>query len=607
MTALQKLLGVVLALIWLTVALLWWRVPSGAAPAGTRTAGTQLPDTPPEPIDSSAYANAQRLTALADDGAEQHLAQSALRLADHQLDLAFAMALRQLDAHPQALTVAGQAAQAHLEHAQAQLVADQRREASLVAAAAQKSTDDRDSLQDQLDLAHSQVELDKFEIDQANQDLEDAGGNLRRRIEAQVQEHEAAEHSSAGAGANAAVAARPAALPVGGLVRRFQTWRVLRQKEAALAAARTAALAQAGGLRVQRQSIVQTMATSTAAGAASSAGAGASPPAGGRPDTHQLLLQTRVRAADQNVLSLIDQRIAANLNLAQVFGQWAQLADQKQRDTLRTLLGGVALVVGLMLFLLSLDLWLHRLVGYSGGDRRQIETLRSVTRVGLQVVAVVAIALVLLGVPAQFATVLGLVGAGLTVALKDFIVAFIGWLVLMGKNGIRLGDWVEINGVSGEVIELGMFNTVLLETGHWSDAGHPTGRRVTFTNSFAIEGHYFNFSTTGQWLWDELQLTIPASRDPKPIVDTITKLVEKATAQGAREAEQEWQRAVPAQRGRQFSGLPGVNVRPVMGGVELSVRYITRANERFQLRANLYQAAVDLLGAREPAAPTASS
>ena len=218
MTALQKLLGVVLALVWLTVALLWWRVPSGAAPVGTRTAGTQLPDTPPEPIDSSAYANAQRLTALADDGAEQHLAQSALRLADHQLDLAFAMALRQLDAHPQALTVAGQAAQAHLEHAQAQLVADQRREASLVAAAAQKSTDDRDSLQDQLDLAHSQVELDKFEIDQANQDLEDAGGNLRRRIEAQVQKHEAAEHSSAGAGAgagagaNAAVAARPAAL-----------------------------------------------------------------------------------------------------------------------------------------------------------------------------------------------------------------------------------------------------------------------------------------------------------------------------------------------------------------------------------------------------------
>jgi len=102
------------------------------------------------------------------------------------------------------------------------------------------------------------------------------------------------------------------------------------------------------------------------------------------------------------------------------------------------------------------------------------------------------------------------------VALKDFIVGFLGWFVLMGKNGIRLGDWVEINGVTGEVVELGMFHTVLLETGNWTDSGHPTGRRVTFTNSYAIEGHYFNFSTSGQWMWDELQVVLPTGQDHIP-------------------------------------------------------------------------------------------
>ncbi len=141
-----------------------------------------------------------------------------------------------------------------------------------------------------------------------------------------------------------------------------------------------------------------------------------------------------------------------------------------------------------------------------------------------------------------------------------------------------------------------MFHTVLLETGNWSDAGHPTGRRVTFTNSFAIEGHYFNFSTSGQWLWDELTVVVPAGQDPYPIVNDITKQVAEATAESARQAEQEWQRAVPSQRGKTFSGTPGVSVKPVVGGVEIAVRYITRANERFQLRANLYQAAVHLLG-----------
>jgi small-conductance mechanosensitive channel len=258
----------------------------------------------------------------------------------------------------------------------------------------------------------------------------------------------------------------------------------------------------------------------------------------------------------------------------------------------------VLIVIGILIALLLLDGWLQHLLDRPKLDRRQVETLRSITRMSLRIVGVLIILLIVIGMPSQFATTIGIVGAGLTVALKDFIVAFFGWLVLMGRNGIRLGDWVEINGVSGEVTELGMFHTVLLETGNWSDSGHPTGRRVTFTNSFAIEGHYFNFSTSGQWLWDELQVVVPVGRDPYPIVDAITKQVVEATHESAQQAEQEWQRAVPAQRGKVFSGTPGVNVKPVVGGVEIAVRYITRANERFLVRAKLYQAAVDLLGAK---------
>jgi small-conductance mechanosensitive channel len=263
---------------------------------------------------------------------------------------------------------------------------------------------------------------------------------------------------------------------------------------------------------------------------------------------------------------------------------------------LHKLLLDAAIVLGILLVLLLFDKWAQRLLNNPKLDRRQVETLRSITRVSLRVIAAIIILLILIGMPSQFGTMVGIVGAGLTVALKDFIVAFFGWLVLMGRNGIRLGDWVEINGVSGEVTELGMFHTVLLETGNWSDAGHPTGRRVTFTNSFAIEGHYFNFSTSGQWLWDELTVVVPAGQDPYPIVDDITKQVVEATAESARQAEQEWQRAVPTQRGKTFSGAPGVSVKPVVGGVEIAVRYITRAHERFQLRATLYQSAVHLLG-----------
>jgi small-conductance mechanosensitive channel len=208
--------------------------------------------------------------------------------------------------------------------------------------------------------------------------------------------------------------------------------------------------------------------------------------------------------------------------------------------------------------------------------------------------------LVIFGPPTQLGTILGLAGAGLTIALKDFIIGFFGWFVLMGKNGIRLGDWVEVNGVTGEVVKLGMFHTVLLETGNWTDSGHPTGRRVTFTNSFAVEGHYFNFSTSGQWLWDELQIVLPTGQNPYPIADAIQKKVLEATAEGAQQAEREWLSAAKSRNMSALSAAPAINVKPVIGGIELSVRYITRANERFQMRAKLNHIAVELLGTGLP-------
>src|SRR5260370_35985990 len=179
------------------------------------------------------------------------------------------------------------------------------------------------------------------------------------------------------------------------------------------------------------------------------------------------------------------------------------------RAIIQRVLTAVAIILGIGLVGLFFDSWLERLLGKTSLDRRQVETMRTVTRVAVQICAVLFILLVIFGPPSQLGTILGLAGAGLTVALKDFIVGFLGWFVLMGKNGIRLGGSVEINGGTREVVELGMFHTVLLETGNCTDTGHPTGRRVTFTNSFALEGHYFHFSTSGQWLGGELHVVLP--------------------------------------------------------------------------------------------------
>jgi small-conductance mechanosensitive channel len=622
MTTKHKFFTLVLALLLAAAGIAWWKTAPPTAKVTKQRAAALAAG---EVVDQSTYTTAQRLARLAETPDEQVYAQSALRVADHALAFAFTTALRDVEAHPPGLNPEALKIQDRVKKSQVLLDADQQRVTELTGALAQAKEAQKDSLQDELDLASSQLNLDKDELDEANQDLVDAGGNVQKRIEALQQEHDA----QVKARTVPVIAPAVAAPQLRGSLSHFIEWIHLRQKwqqiddaramsesKVARLTARRAALATTldstkGGISELAQHANSAKPAGPAAPAAATTPGAATPPAPAtsaaaksvpqprvqhtHEDTAALLVQTKLIAADQKVLTLLDRRMVDHRQLAGIYDQWSAAVTVQSHALAHALLFNALIVIAVLLVLQILDGWLHHQL-----DRRQVETLRSITRVGLRVVAVIIILLIVIGVPTQFGTMIGIVGAGLTVALKDFIVAFFGWLMLMGRNGIRLGDWVEINGVSGEVTELGMFHTVLMETGNWSDAGHPTGRRVTFTNSFAIEGHYFNFSTSGQWLWDELQVVVPAGQDPYPIVDSITKQVTEATAESARQAEQEWARAVPAQRGKVFSGTPGISVKPVVGGVEIAIRYITRAHERFLLRAKLYQVAVDLLGGKSP-------
>ncbi len=628
MSTLQKIIALALLVL---LALAGYGLWSTYQPAGTRARhGKSAPPADSVAgIDQTTLLNAQRLSQLTSSDEERAIAESAVQLADHELDIAFAAALRQIEAHPPVLSDATQKIEIRLQKSQRLLESDQANVTELAAALAQAPGSQRSSLQDQLDLAKSQLELDQDEVQEANEDLMDSGGNLHQRIQQMMQQHSATEQKVTAV----PVRSTDPLANLRGLARRVARWFELRDRQQSVEDARQQVLDSVDRLGADRRSMAaqlevtkgnvpqlaqhtkraqtedsadgpaaapaQAVVAAAPGGRAPAAAKGGAPPppatAPPAPDAPNLLNTTRQVAADQRLLTLLDQRIADRKELAGIYSKWSDLLAARGRVVLHASLVSTTIVIAIILLLLVLDSWLERLFGRTKLDRRQVGTLRSVARVGLQILGILIILLVLVGLPGQLGTMLGIVGAGLTVALKDFIVAFIGWLVLMGKNGIRLGDWVEINGVSGEVVDLGMFHTVMLETGNWTEAGHPTGRRVTFANSFAIQGHYFNFSTSGQWLWDEVLVLVPYERDPHVIADALHKEVLAATAETAREAEQEWRKAVKNQRESSFSAAPGLVVRPALGGVEVAVRYVTRASDRFAVRARLYQAAVQLL------------
>lgn len=491
------------------------------------------------------------------------------------LDLEFAQALRDAAARPPPATPEVRQAQARLDEAARQLVADNDRIAALRTAAEVTPAERRAAIDAELAVAEAEYEVHQYQFGAADRALTAAGGNLRARIEAIVAEHRAAGTAET---ALPAVSDEPAGL-IGQLRR---AWGVHR-KTAALGAARAEVEFASAALVEARGALADRVGADTATGGATSA---------------ERLAAARERAWLRGSLAATDERIAAHRDLLQVYDEWRAYADRQVRQVWHAVLRSVALIAGIVLALLLAGRAIGHALARLPLDRRQTEALRTVAMVALQVVAVLLIAFVLIGPPTQLGTVIGLATAGLTVALKDFIVAFAGWFVLMGRNGIRIGDWVEIRGVAGEVVELGMFHTVLLETGNWTDTGHPTGRRVTFTNSYAIEGHYFNFSTSGQWLWDTLQVVVPTGADLYAFVGAITARTQELTGASARQAEQEWRRAAPTRKLTGLTAEPAIHVKPVVGGTEISVRYITRADERHRVRADLYAIAVDLLGAK---------
>jgi small-conductance mechanosensitive channel len=570
-------------------------------------------------VDTHALDSAQQLAPLAITHLEQDYAVQALRLGDHAVDLAFAAALHDAAENPAPLSPQAQQLAARVKAASSAVAADQARVAQFTAAAAHSTATAQDQLQTLIGIAQAQLALDQDDLEDAQQELIRVGGDRQAAIQRLID-----QRKSTGSADAAALQAGP---PAGSapsieltqsknIAADLRAWWSLHSKEQLLQQASADALARASALLANHASIeseLETGASPGENGSAQSTATNLSPstsqsqPA---PDADSPLMRLRQQTEMKKNLADIGKRIETEQQLAAVYSNWSDVVEAREKNFLHEVFVGAFWVLLIAVVLMALNYAVQRIFAGIALERREIHTMRVLIAFTLQLIAVLAILLVVLGMPTNLATVLALAGAGVTVAMKDFIVGFFGWFVLMGEDGLRAGDWVEINGVAGEVLKVGLLHTVILETGNWTDPGHPTGRKVSFVNSYAIEGHYFNFSTSGQWLWDEIQVQVPDRADPYATSEALQKIAADETSANAQIAESEWNRMAPASEKRSLSAAPAISVRPTGGGIVVVLRYITRANERFEVRARIYKAVVDLLRERqipESAVSTAAS
>src|ERR1039457_2868856 len=441
---------------------------------------------------------------------------------------------------------------------------------------------------DDPDVAKAQLGLDSDELADAQQDLARAGGDERGRIQQEPRVHEAAMKEYDAQAANPSQGAVVSAEQQGSLTGRLKAWLDQRTRYQLVQQAIEQAQADAVALTAKHQELESH--ANTAASAS---------PGDSSPDKAATLATLKNRSAQSQLLAIYDDRIQSQNQIDAVYQEWSAQLLLQHRILLHLLLQSFALIAFILICVIIFDALARHFVDRPTLDRRRMHTLRIVLKLGIQFTGFVLILLVVFGVPNQMPTILGLTTAGLTVVLQDFIIAFFGWFVLMGRSGIRVGDWVEINGVAGEVVEVGIFRTALLET----DKGHPTGRRITFINSFTIKGQYFNFSTTSQWMWDEIRFGIPTAGDARDIIELIHKAVLEETEENARLAGAEWKSGARKNSLSQLSAGPAVEIRPGSSGMDIVVRYVTRASDRFDMRNRLYERVIALL--RKPPTPAA--
>jgi hypothetical protein len=473
-------------------------------------------------VNINPWETAQELATLAVTSEEKEYAREAERLADHEVDQNFAAALRaaQLQTRRKVLTGAALATQQHVVQLQQQIVQDKATVNHLKAASTSpvsaKNAAASATIPGDLQVAQAQLGLDSDELTDAQRDLERETGDLSVRIQEELASHEASmrqyDSGLQNAGGQIAVVSAQSHAT---LASRLKAWFNQRNRYDLIVQAEQEAQNDARAITAEHNALE----------AKANAAAGQANPG------QATLAQLQDRSAQREILAIDDDRIQTGQQLASVYSKWADQVLLQHSIVLHLILQSFELILFIVISMILGDAAVRRLLTHPSLERRQAETLRTILEVAIQVVGILLIVLVFLGPPKETTTMLGLTTAALTIALQDYIIAFLGWFFLVGRYGIRVGDWVQINGVSGEVSEVGLISTTLLETTGEGDKDAPTGRRISFLNGYAIRGQYFNFSTPGQWMWDEITLSVPAAADIHALAKNVEAMAQEETAE----------------------------------------------------------------------------
>ena len=230
------------------------------------------------------------------------------------------------------------------------------------------------------------------------------------------------------------------------------------------------------------------------------------------------------------VLPLSKQSILLDLYKRNLMN-WQGTVKSRYRSDLRGLLVRLLLLAVALGFVLgAAELWRKAIFRYVHDTRRRYQFLL-IRRIVMWFSIGMVVAFAFASQLGSVATFAGLITAGVAVALQNVILSVAGYFFLIGKFGIRVGDRVQIAGVTGEVVEVGLVRLHLMEL---SSTGSeiPTGRVVAFSNSIVFQptSGLFKQIPGTNFMWHEITVTLPGDSDYHQVEKNLREVVEKVFA-----------------------------------------------------------------------------
>lgn len=182
--------------------------------------------------------------------------------------------------------------------------------------------------------------------------------------------------------------------------------------------------------------------------------------------------------------------------------------------------------------------------------------------------------------PEAFLTILTIVGAGLAIAMREALLSLVGWVILFVRSPYRHGDRIEVNGIRGDVIDVRLLHTTLMEVGGWVGADQSTGRLVDFPNAWIFLHGVYNYTRGFSFIWNELSITVTFRSDWEAARDLMLARAEETSTIVAQQAKRQIRRMSRDYLVHYGILTPFVYVQITERGIRLTLRYLCEVRKR---------------------------